>query len=146
MIRRHGCTLAELLVSLGVLSALAGLTLPAILSAREFARSAECQSNLHQIGVDIFQNEDQRGRLPNYEYGACVDILCPSFRTVYGQPRAAYDQVCYRQQHWGATRETIIDRSGLPSVTIPLVVELVGVHAGSRFILYLDGHVSKVVE
>ncbi len=59
-----GFTILELLVSMGVISVLAALVLPAVSSAREAARKVECVNHLKQIGVALHSYHDQHGALP----------------------------------------------------------------------------------
>jgi prepilin-type N-terminal cleavage/methylation domain-containing protein/prepilin-type processing-associated H-X9-DG protein len=72
--RRFAFTLMELLVVIAIISILLALLLPAAMKAREYARSAQCQSNLKQLHQACVNYAANGGYLP---YSASADYLDP---------------------------------------------------------------------
>jgi prepilin-type N-terminal cleavage/methylation domain-containing protein/prepilin-type processing-associated H-X9-DG protein len=64
MSKRRGFTLIELLVVISIIAILIALIVPAVMSAREAARSVECKNNLKNFGVALhaFAANDPKGR------------------------------------------------------------------------------------
>jgi prepilin-type N-terminal cleavage/methylation domain-containing protein/prepilin-type processing-associated H-X9-DG protein len=140
---RRAFSLVELLVAICIIACLMGLLLPAVMHAREAARAAECRSNLHQIGVDIFQRVDRRGRIPHFLNGSAANLRCPTAVAIYGDDREMFeDQGHYFQLFQDVTRERIMDDQQKASTEIALLIEGAPLHNGVAFALYLDGHVA----
>lgn len=61
---RQGFTLIELLTTISIIGLLIGLTLPAVQSAREASRRAQCLNNLRQIVLGVHNFESAQSTIP----------------------------------------------------------------------------------
>jgi prepilin-type processing-associated H-X9-DG protein/prepilin-type N-terminal cleavage/methylation domain-containing protein len=81
--RRRGFTIIELLVTIAILLALAGLLLPALRGAREAARTSQCASRMRQLGIATMLYADEHGgRFPRSQHSAFVHGEMPWARAL----------------------------------------------------------------
>ena len=62
---RQAFTIVELLVVIGIIGVLIGLTLGGVLKVVEAANRLRCASNLRQIGLALTQYHEALGSFPN---------------------------------------------------------------------------------
>ena len=72
-----GFTLTELLMSMGIIAVLAGVSIPALKGARESARNASCQGNLRNLGVayNLASNELTINSKPYQRWASPQEML-----------------------------------------------------------------------
>ncbi len=78
--RSRGSTLIELLVVIAIIAVLISLLLPAVQSAREAARRAQCTNNLKQLALGVANYESANGCLPSTSFsGSSAYNQYPNF-------------------------------------------------------------------
>jgi prepilin-type N-terminal cleavage/methylation domain-containing protein/prepilin-type processing-associated H-X9-DG protein len=79
--RSRGFTLIELLVVIAIIAVLISLLLPAVQSAREAARRAQCTNNLKQIALAANNYESSSGCFPGGSYSGLNGFNPPHWGT-----------------------------------------------------------------
>lgn len=92
--RARGFTLIELLVVIAIIAVLISLLLPAVQSAREAARRAQCVNNMKQLGLAMHNYHDSIGSFP-YGQGpfGWNDWSAQIYLLPYMEQRPIYDTI-----------------------------------------------------
>ncbi len=125
---RHGFTLVELLVVIGIIALLISILLPALNMAKEHANKIKCASNLRSVGQGIMMySVDYKGKAPaSYVYdGMAISgnnqtpdkavngyLHWSSF--LYGNKAKSGPEIFNTTTGWSALQCPSIDKGGLP--------------------------------
>ncbi|MDP1561558.1 MAG: DUF1559 domain-containing protein [Pirellulaceae bacterium] len=80
--RRRGFTLVELIVVVVIIGLLVGISIPAVIAARESARKTSCLNNIKQIGLASLSVEAAKRRLPETAFNTAPTLA--TYRTDRG--------------------------------------------------------------
>src|SRR5688500_9136599 len=167
--RRHAFTLVELLVVLGIITALVGLLAPAVAGVRRDSRKTVCKAQLQQIGhalrIYLNNSKDRYPRAPALpsvnpnNYPTLMEHLapnlandlrvfrCPGDETVYPVERTSY--FYYNEAGERLIRDTFLWKVYKGDVTrIPILWDADDFHGGGVPFnwLFLDGHVDQFLK
>lgn len=127
MKRRPAFSLIELIVVIAIIAILAALLLPAVQSAREAARRAQCRNNLKQLGLAFHNYHDAHNVLPFAFYFSPLDFNSHSWGSMllpyldYGN---LYHQLNFSQPYYSPdpTHGFTYDNQALISTVLPVML------------------------
>lgn len=113
---RHGLTIIEVLVVLGIIALLVALILAAIQRSREASRKLQCANNLRQLGQALAQFESAHGRYPYLWENGQVNLvnLLP-----YLDQKALYDVALQEEESGVPTYERTLFSTKLSVLCCP---------------------------
>ena len=157
-----GFTLAELLVTIGIIALLVGLGLPAVMKARESSRRTQCLSQLHNVGIAFHMYLDHhKERFPDAAILPSVTPDRPSLvkflepyseqnRLLFGCPSDfhyfAAEGISYEYPAPKLAKKTLSEvTQGKGSHNVWMLFDYDPFHGrpkqpGSRNFLHVDGH------